>query len=341
MQTVALYLPFLLLVVVANLSEQHRRSPDVTVNPQKTSLVARGLQYLPYGLLVATNMGLLGITALALLTQLVKILVPGQAPAQTLAVNWGGVAAACLITSLLAFVPLIRTARVWLARWLPIDPDSVVHATALAFAVYHVGLSLGQMALIGSLDNLTAAGLALTIWDLVLTAVILLLFALTGVGLFIRRDLGSALQRLGLGRINWKQVGAAVGVTILLLAFDFGVNLAWQAVNPTGYDLLQRVTENLFGSLLTVGGGIALGLSAGISEETLFRGAVQPRLGIVLTAGLFAVAHLQYGLTVATLEVFVIGLVLGWMRRRTNTTVCILIHASYNTASVLLGMLQP
>ncbi len=43
----------------------------------------------------------------------------------------------------------------------------------------------------------------------------------------------------------------------------------------------------------------------------------------------------------ATLEIFVIGLVLGLMRNRTNTTVCILIHASYNAVGVLLGLLQP
>jgi membrane protease YdiL (CAAX protease family) len=82
-----------------------------------------------------------------------------------------------------------------------------------------------------------------------------------------------------------------------------------------------------------------VGLSAGISEELLFRGAVQPRLGLVVTAFLFAVAHLQYGLSLATVEILIIGLVLGLVRQRTSTTICMIIHASYNTVGTLLEML--
>jgi membrane protease YdiL (CAAX protease family) len=92
---------------------------------------------------------------------------------------------------------------------------------------------------------------------------------------------------------------------------------------------------------MTVSGAVILGLSAGISEELLFRGAVQPRLGILLASILFTIGHLQYGLTVATLEILVIGLILGLMRKWTHTTICILIHASYNTVGVLLGLLRP
>jgi membrane protease YdiL (CAAX protease family) len=130
-----------------------------------------------------------------------------------------------------------------------------------------------------------------------------------------------------------------VGITALLLAFDFSVNLAWESVDPEGYDLMSRVTENIFGNLATVGGAIALGLSAGISEELLFRGAVQPRLGLLLASVLFTIGHLQYGLTLATLEILIIGLVLGLVRNRANTTICIVIHAGYNTVGTLLGML--
>ena len=67
--------------------------------------------------------------------------------------------------------------------------------------------------------------------------------------------------------------------------------------------------------------------------------AVQPRLGLVLTTFMFALAHLQYGLTIATFEVFLIGLALGLVRNWSNTTVCIVIHAGYNTVGMLLSML--
>jgi hypothetical protein len=166
----------------------------------------------------------------------------------------------------------------------------------------------------------------------------LLLFALAGVGLFIRRDKWGVLERLGLQLPTWRQLAGVVAAVALLLAFGAAVNFAWQQIDPAGYALVDRVTNHLFGNLLSVGGALVLGLSAGISEELLFRGAVQPRLGLWAATILFAVGHLQYGLTVAMLEVFVIGLVLGLVRIRTNTTNCILVHAGYNAFVVLLGL---
>jgi hypothetical protein len=339
MEQLLLFVPFLIPVLVANFSERHRRSRYESHEPRTDSFLDLALRYSPHGLLAAINLGLLGITLLALLNGLVQVLMPEVVESGALVVNWFGVAAACFTTGLLAFLPLIPAVRRWLSRWLPIDPASVVHMTALAFAIYQIGLSLGQMALIGDLENLTDAELALTVGDVLLTGVPFVLFALLGVGLLIRRDGPHTWDRLGLRWPTGKQLVAAAGITVLLLAFDMAVSWAWQEVDPAGYDLLERVTENIFGNLVTVGGALALGLSAGISEELLFRGAVQPRLGLLLATLLFAVGHLQYGLTAATLEIFIIGLVFGLVRKRSHTTICILIHASYNTIGTLMGML--
>lgn len=316
-----LYLPFLAPVVTAQFGDRRRWTV-----------------YATYGLLIAINLGLLGVVGLALLNQLVEVFGPGLMAPEALEVDWLVVAAACLLTASLAFLPLVPAVRRWTARWLSIDPHSLVHMTALVFAVYQIGLSLAQLALIGNLERLADAEVGLTPWDVVVTGIPLLLFGLVGVGLFIRRDLPSTLERLGLRRLAGRQLLVALGVTLLLLAFDYGVTLFWQAVDPAGYDLLDRVTSNLFGDLLSLGGAVALGLSAGISEEVLFRGAVQPRLGLLLTTLLFTIGHVQYGLTLATVEIFVIGLVLGLLRNRTSTTVCIVVHASYNAAGVILGM---
>jgi uncharacterized protein len=323
MENLLVILPFLVPVILANLGERQPWARLVT-----------------YALLVAINMGLLALAGLAMLNQLAQAITPDLVPVQSPPVNWWGLAAAAALTPLLASLPLIPAVRRWLARYLPIRPESIVHTTALAFAVYQIGLSLGQMAMIGSLENLAEAQLALDVWDVVLTGVPLTLLALLGVGLFVRRDLGSTLERLGLRLPTGRQLIAAVVITALLLGFDQAVNLIWQAVDPAGLEQLQRVTDNLFGGLMTVGGAIALGLSAGISEELLFRGAIQPRLGLLLASVLFAIGHLQYSLTLATFEVFIIGLVLGLVRNRTNTTLCILIHAAYNTVGVLIGLGQ-
>ncbi len=339
MDQLLIFLPFLVPVLVANLSERHRQRPYVAQNPRTQELLDLGLRYLPQVLLIAINLGLLGLAALSVLSALAQVLMPEMVDPEAITVNWLGSAAGYMMTSALAFLPLIPAVRRWVARWLPIDPDSFVHGTALTFVIYQIGLSLTQAVLIGNLETLTDVEMRLTIWDVILSGIPLTLLALAGVGLLIRRDGRSALERLGLLRPTWRQLLAAAGITALLIGFDTAVSLAWQEVDPAGYELLERVSENIFGGLVSVGGALALGLSAGISEELLFRGAVQPRLGLVLAAVLFAIGHLQYGLTAATLEILLIGLVLGLVRKRTSTTLCIVIHATYNTVGTLLGML--
>jgi membrane protease YdiL (CAAX protease family) len=339
MENVWIYLPFLIPVIVANLGERHRHLPYVVRNPRTNVLLDLALRYGPYGLILVINLGLLGLAGLALLNELVRLLMPESLDPQTANVQWLGLAFASFFTALAASPVLIPAVRRWLARWLPIAPDSLVHTTALAFAIYQIGLSLGLMTLIGDLENLITAEMALTITDVVVTSIPFIVFALAGVGLFIRRGGRRTVERLGLFRPTWKQLLAAVGITLLLLAFNFGVNLAWEAADPQSFDLMERVTNHIFGNLATVAGAIALGLSAGIGEELLFRGAVQPRLGLLLTAVLFTIGHLQYGMTIATIEILIIGLVLGLVRNRANTSVCILIHVGYNTGGTLLEML--
>jgi membrane protease YdiL (CAAX protease family) len=323
MEALLLFLPFLVPVIVAQFAERHPGARTVT-----------------YILLIVTNVALLGLAGLALILALASYFRPDLVAVGAWEVNWVAVTAACLLTGLLAFLPLIPGVRRWIARWLSIDPESMVHATALVYAVYWVGLSLGQMALIGDLENLAQVELSLTVWDVLLNGIPLLLFAVIGVGWLIRRGGRATLERLGIFKPTWKQLLVAVVVTALLLGVDFAVNLAWQEVGPTSFEVWERVAEHLYGNLATVTGALVLGLSAGISEELLFRGAVQPRLGLVLATFMFALAHLQYGLTIATLEVFLIGLALGLMRNWSNTTICVLIHAGYNTVGMFLGMLQ-
>jgi membrane protease YdiL (CAAX protease family) len=340
MEQLLIFLPFLVPVVVANYGERHRRLPYALSNPRASRNLDLALRYLPHGLLIAINLGLIGISLLSLFSALALLLMPEPIEPGVQAEGWLGMSAAAFLTALLAFLPLVPQIRRWLARWLPINPDSLVHMTALAFAIYQIGLSLGQMALIGDLELLANSEDVLTIWDVILSGIPFVIFALAGVGLLIRRRGRGTWQRLGLRRPTWKQLLAAVGIAGLLLGFDFLVSWVWQGIDPAGYDLLEKVNENLFGDLATVGGAIALGLSAGISEELLFRGAVQPRLGLLLTTVLFTIGHLQYGLTLATLQVFIIGLVFGLMRKRTGgVIVCIVSHATYNMVGTLLGMI--
>jgi membrane protease YdiL (CAAX protease family) len=75
-------------------------------------------------------------------------------------------------------------------------------------------------------------------------------------------------------------------------------------------------------------------LSAGLGEEITLRGALQPRLGILLCSVLFASAHVQYTwFGMATIGL--LGLALGGIRARTNTTTAIVVHSLYDVYAAL------
>jgi len=75
---------------------------------------------------------------------------------------------------------------------------------------------------------------------------------------------------------------------------------------------------------------VLLAVSAGVAEEILFRGALQPRLGLLLTSLLFTATHLQYGLSIVLAVILLGGLSLGLLRKHANTTTAILCHVTYD-----------
>jgi membrane protease YdiL (CAAX protease family) len=102
------------------------------------------------------------------------------------------------------------------------------------------------------------------------------------------------------------------------------------ALTPDVAKQVDTTTQRLFAALDNPWGIAALALAPGICEEILFRGAIQPRLGIIATALLFASVHTQYALSIDTLAVFVIAIGLGLIRKFTNTTTSSICHISYN-----------
>lgn len=340
MEQVLVYLPFLILIVVANVAERHRVAPYHLPDPQLDELMNTAIRYAPEALLIIVNVSLMGLGIIAAIAGQVGILTTDPTTASALLdINWVGAAGTMFLTGSLGFLPLLRPVRVWLARWIDIDPDSDVHMTALAFAAYQVGLSVSQLALIGDLETLAATGLILDEWDVLLSGIPLFIFALFGVGLWVRRAGRATTERLGLVRPTRRQLLAVPLLIALFLIVDYAVTETWSTIDPASYALLEDFTETLYGNLATITGALVLGLSAGISEEMLFRGAVQPRLGLLLATFLFAIGHIQYGITPAIAEVFFIGLILGIVRNRANTTTAILVHAGYNAIGTLLEML--
>lgn len=239
------------------------------------------------------------------------------------------------IWAIMVTVPHIRR---FLARFLPIQPRSAVHTLALVFAGYLVGntaLSLSQ----NLLQDLSEISVSVSITDIVVQGVVFVCLGYAAVGFLIRRDWRETNLRLGFKRLTARHVGLIFLWIFILVVFQALVGGFWAWLDPEASQDLTSLNDILLGSLDSVGEWFLLALSAGVGEEILFRGALQPAFGLGFTSLLFAVTHVQYGLTPVTVAVFVIGLVLGLIRRKEGTTVVILIHFGYNFALGLLSLL--
>jgi hypothetical protein len=82
---------------------------------------------------------------------------------------------------------------------------------------------------------------------------------------------------------------------------------------------------------------LLISLSAGVVEETFFRGFLQPRVGIVLSTAFFALAHLSYGqpflLIGITMLSLIYALLVNW---RQNLWPAIAAHALFDGVQLLV-----
>ena len=176
------------------------------------------------------------------------------------------------------------------------------------------------------------------------TQIPFLAVAALGVGAGIRRGLRPTLVRLGYGPLNLRQLGVVAAFVAVAFALSLGADFLFSQLQPELYREVGQISGALFdprglGFLPAVLFALLIGLGAGLGEETLFRGAVQPALGIVPTSLLFASMHVQYGPSLILGYVFVLSLGLGYLRRRFNTTASFLAHAGYNFAGVMAAYL--
>jgi uncharacterized protein len=248
------------------------------------------------------------------------------------------------LPSLIGILLLLPPVRRLFARFTPLDPESPLDAVALSLTMLIVvnlmmtlGIGLGNLAdLVASSE--TEGNTLLSLWvQQILTA----LLAMVGVGWLSRRNWRETLVRLGITAVNGREwligIGAGLAMVPVVLLIEYVSSLFGLGASAD----VERLTEELLGSLFTSPFGIiTLGVAAALGEEPLFRGAVLPRFGLVLTALLFAVLHSNYGITLSTLIVFILGLLLGWLRLRYNTSTAMITHAVYNMTLGLLAYLS-
>ena len=169
-----------------------------------------------------------------------------------------------------------------------------------------------------------------------------LLAAMLAVGLGVRRNWRQCLNRLGLVRLSPRQIVVALGLTVLVYGLSEGLDLVishiwgffdWPTTDEKSY-------EAIFKAFSSPVGAIVVGVSAGFGEEVLVRGMLQPRLGILLSSLFFTALHAYQYNWDALSSVFVFGLALGLIRKKTNTSVCVIIHGGYDFLIMMIDVLS-
>jgi len=237
--------------------------------------------------------------------------------------------AGTVVTAAAAAGFLLKPIRKDVAAFVPIDPDNPVHALALVLTVMLLGLQITSIVFTDVLASNNAQP-SLTVADLVEDELPFLLAAVIGVGVFIRRSGSATASRLGLVRPAWWHIPLALACTGAFYGLGQGSDVLSHMWTPDLARQVDRTTQHVFGHLNTPLGIAALAVVPGICEEILFRGALQPRIGLIATALVFTSIHTEYGLSFDTLTVFVLALGLGLIRKYTNTTTSCTCHVSYN-----------
>jgi hypothetical protein len=218
-----------------------------------------------------------------------------------------------------------------------------VHAYAFALAILFFVQTLTDFILAGGQTGLVAAG-ELTqeqiVVSTILTAIMLLSVSFAGVGFLQDRSGISALHRLGLRMPTVSEATMGIGAAIAMIAFQFCAGAIWMFLTPEGvFEQQTQLSQAIAGSVTSFGGALLIALFSSVGEEIAFRGALQPVIGLWPTTLLFALTHIQYQLTPATLIIFVVGLLFGLVRKYYGTAAAIIAHFGYNFALLTLAVL--
>ena len=164
-----------------------------------------------------------------------------------------------------------------------------------------------------------------------------LVAAALAVGYGVRRDWQETLERLGLLRISRRQVWIAVGLVAALVGaahlLDESIAAVWRVCDWPTTD--EATFEAIMAPFISPVGAVVVGICAGVGEEVGVRGILQPRLGILLSNLFFTALHSSQYHWDALLSVFLVGLVLGVIRKKTCTTVSAIVHGGYDFVLIL------
>ena len=261
-------------------------------------------------------------------------------PAATLVwrfgIAFGDLSPTLVVTALLAFAATVTVLIVpplgsRFLRVLGLDPASPVHRVV---AVAFVLTVLDAVVLFMELREAGPVEVPFYPSDPLVSLMTDLALALAGVGFGLTRGLRETLARLGVRPITLRQFALAIVVAIVFQVAVGAMEYVESVLLPSVHALEDRFGYEFVGLPPWIG-AVLTSISAGVGEEVLFRGALQPRLGVVLTALLFGALHVQYQVP-GMIVIVLIGIGLGLVKERTSTMFTIVVHVLYDIGAFLL-----
>ena len=251
----------------------------------------------------------------------------------------------CVASLFLIQSPQLRQrARVLFGSNAHYNPNAQVHLVAMILALCLVAYLFTNFVIGGGLSGVAQSiqenGISLS--TLVFQGIMFVMVACLGIGLAIHRTPFQALERLGLKIPTPQNILSGIGAGIGLIILSVIMTLIWtRLVTPEQFAQQSAAASEIDSQFNTLQSAFLLALISSVSEEILFRGALQPIFGIPLTTILFVLFHNQYTLTPAMLIILVVGSGLAFLRRYQNTTSAIIAHFVYNFVPIALVILLP
>ncbi|GAB4571344.1 MAG: hypothetical protein Kow0077_07800 [Anaerolineae bacterium] len=222
------------------------------------------------------------------------------------------------------------------------DPQRITHAYALGLVQLLLVQTLIEFLVVGGQSGLVNSGLLEqdVVTAAAVSAAMLILVTLAGVGFMNDRNWRQVAERLGLTRPTISHLSWGITVAGLLLAFQFCAGTVWTLLVPVEtFEQQTQLSQAIANSVTTLSAAFLVALFSSIGEELAFRGALQPVLGLWPTAIFFALTHIQYQFTPAVLIILVVGLAFGWVRKHHGTIAAVVAHFGYNFALLVLAWL--
>ena len=171
---------------------------------------------------------------------------------------------------------------------------------------------------------------------------LLFIFSFIGIGFGTRRSLKQCINRLDLGapKILYIIFGLIGIIIINFIVWELPIYLT-ELISPQLKETVittvvnesanvESVVQTMKEAIPSLYEIIVMVVVVGISEELLFRGALQPRFGNLYTSLLFSALHFQYLSVLTFVNVFLISYLFGIIKNKTNTSTTILIHIIYD-----------